>query len=81
MIVVPLLPCLKRSLILTLAKRFLTALDRHRQPDLVAISDADSGRFVEVTEAELTGLHEGNFARYQIRPSEFAAWRKVWEAK
>ncbi|OWK24202.1 hypothetical protein AJ87_23365 [Rhizobium yanglingense] len=39
-IVVPLLPCLKRSLILTLAKRFLTALDRHRQPDLVAISEA-----------------------------------------
>ncbi|OWK24199.1 hypothetical protein AJ87_23350 [Rhizobium yanglingense] len=45
------------------------------------IDPADSGRFVEVTEAELTGLHEGNFARYQIRPSEFAAWRKVWEAK
>lgn len=45
------------------------------------IDPADSGRFVEVTEAELMGLHEGNFARYQIRPSEFAAWRKVWEAK
>lgn len=42
---------------------------------------ADRGRFVEIAEAELTGLHEGNFARYQIRPSEFAAWRKIWEAK
>jgi hypothetical protein len=31
-------------------------------------------------EAELASLHEGNFARYQIRPSEFAAWRRVWEA-
>lgn len=45
------------------------------------IPPADRERFVEITETELTGLHEGNFARYQIRPSEFAAWRKVWETK
>lgn len=44
------------------------------------IDPADRERFVEITEAELIGLHEGNFARYQIRPSEFSAWRKVWEA-
>jgi Fic/DOC family len=42
---------------------------------------ADRERFIEITEAELTNLHEGNFARYQVRPSEFAAWRQVWEAK
>ena len=41
----------------------------------------DRQRFAEVVEAELTSLHEGNFARYQIRPSEFGAWRQVWEAK
>ena len=29
-------------------------------------------------EAELVSLHEGNFARYQIRPSEFEAWQQVW---
>ncbi|WP_208249612.1 Fic family protein [Rhizobium sp. T1470] len=45
------------------------------------LDPVDRERFVEITEAELTGLHEGNFARYQIRPSEFAAWRKVWEAR
>lgn len=45
------------------------------------IDPADRERFVEITEAELTGLHEGNFARYQVRPSEFAAWRNVWEGK
>src|SRR5580704_6019341 len=38
-------------------------------------------RFAELAEAELIGLHEGNFARYRIRPSEFAAWRQVWEAR
>ena len=45
------------------------------------VEPADRERFVEIAEAELTGLHEGNFARYQIRPSEFAAWRNVWEGK
>ena len=35
-------------------------------------------RFREIAESELLGLHEGNFARYQIRPSEFAAWREAW---
>jgi hypothetical protein len=25
-------------------------------------------------------LHGGNFARYQIRPTEFASWQDVWGA-
>ncbi|TYO64552.1 hypothetical protein FXV83_21360 [Bradyrhizobium hipponense] len=40
----------------------------------------DREHFAEIVEAELIGLHEGNFARYRIRPSEFA-WRQVWEAR
>ena len=46
--------------------------------------EIDSGehkRFAEIAESELIGLHEGNFARYRIRPSEFAAWRQVWESR
>jgi hypothetical protein len=39
----------------------------------------DRDRFREVAEGELLGLHEGNFARYQIRPSEFGAWQKIWQ--
>lgn len=42
------------------------------------IPDADQEQFVEVAETELLGLHEGNFARYQIRPSELVAWREAW---
>jgi Fic family protein len=42
------------------------------------IDAAERERFREVAESELVGLHEGNFARYQIRPSEFAAWRSAW---
>jgi hypothetical protein len=34
-----------------------------------------------VGRTELISLHEGNFARYRIRPSEFAAWRQIWEAR
>ena len=41
----------------------------------------DRQHFAEIVEAELIGLHQGNFARYRIRPLEFAAWRQVWEAR
>lgn len=44
------------------------------------IEAAERDRFREVAESELLALHEGNFARYQIRPSEFAAWRSSWQA-
>ncbi len=39
----------------------------------------DREKFREIAEDELLSLHEGNFARYQIRPSEFAAWRAAWK--
>ena len=42
------------------------------------IEAADRGRFQDIAENELLGLHEGNFARYQIGPAEFAAWQHVW---
>lgn len=35
-------------------------------------------QFRDVAETELLALHEGNFARYRIRPSEFAAWQRAW---
>lgn len=45
-----------------------------------SIPTEDRQRFVELTEIELVGLHEGNFARYRVRPSEFFAWKAAWEA-
>lgn len=38
----------------------------------------DQSKFIEAIESELINLHEGNFARYMIRPAEFKAWQKVW---
>ena len=44
--------------------------------------DADEReRFRQTAETELLSLHEGNFARYKLRPSEFKSWQDVWAAK
>jgi hypothetical protein len=40
--------------------------------------EAERERFRDMAESELVSLHEGNFARYQIRPSQFEAWKGVW---
>ena len=37
------------------------------------LPEADRDTFVNVVEAELLGLHEGNYARYRISPSQFDA--------
>ena len=39
---------------------------------------ADRARFLEEAETELQSLHEGNFVRYRVRPSQFQAWRDNW---
>ena len=38
-------------------------------------------RFIEVVETELMSLHEGNMARYGIRPSEFSEWQRHWSSE
>jgi hypothetical protein len=43
------------------------------------IDQKERERFREIAESELLALHEGNFARYQIRPSEFKAWQEAWK--
>ena len=45
----------------------------------VAADERD--RFREMAESDLLNLHEGNFARLHVRPSEFAAWQVAWENK
>jgi Fic family protein len=45
------------------------------------LPESDRETFVEVVETELLSLHEGNFARYRIPPSQFAAWQQVWKGE
>lgn len=42
------------------------------------IPEEDQKRFVEVVETEAMNLHEGNIARYRLRPSEYQEWQEVW---
>jgi Fic family protein len=44
------------------------------------IENAQRDQFLETAQNELLSLHEGNFARYRIGPSEFASWQQVWNA-
>lgn len=39
------------------------------------IPEADRAQFIETIEVELECLHEGNIARYRLRPGEFAKWK------
>ena len=45
-----------------------------------SVVEDDRKRFVTAAEETLAGIHEGNFARYRIRPSEFESWKAVWSA-
>jgi len=38
----------------------------------------DQAEFTHKAESELLSLHEGNFARYRIRPQAFKDWQSVW---
>lgn len=44
------------------------------------IAEPERERFRDMAENELLSLHEGNFARYQIRPNEFLAWQAAWNS-
>jgi hypothetical protein len=55
------------------------------QPTVEEVTAAAAGRvppehlddFVRMAIGELQNLHEGNFARFRLRPSEYEAWREV----
>ena len=42
------------------------------------IPPQEQEKFRELVETELLGLHEGNYARYEVTPLEFVGWREVW---
>lgn len=46
-----------------------------RQQAAAEIPEMEREKFIETVEIELLSLHEGNIARYRLRPSEFAQWQ------
>jgi len=41
------------------------------------ISKADEQQLLQIIETEIISLHEGNIARFKIKPSEFQAWKML----
>jgi hypothetical protein len=42
------------------------------------VPQEDRARFIEVVETEVICLHEGNIARYRLRPVEYKRWKTAW---
>lgn len=42
------------------------------------LSEADEAELLKVIETEILSLHEGNIARFKIRPSEFQVWKNLY---
>ena len=49
-------------------------LDMLTQTSGQVVPAEDLDRFIQLALTELNGLHEGNIARFRIRPSEFGRW-------
>jgi hypothetical protein len=70
-----------RSLITGIISRAMTQLEASQaiRDTAQRFPESDQARFIETVETELLSLHEGNYARYRVSPSEFSRWKKIWE--
>ena len=41
------------------------------------IPEEDQQRFISLVHTEFKGLHEGNIARFRLRPAEFEVWKAL----
>ncbi len=57
-------------------KKTTTAYRRTRASE--AVSQENRARFIEVVETDIMNLHEGNIARFRLRPSEYEVWQEIW---
>ncbi|MBL7737345.1 MAG: Fic family protein, partial [Chitinophagaceae bacterium] len=48
------------------------------QARALKLPESDRQKFVQTVENELISLHDGNFARYFVTPSQFKNWQKTW---
>lgn len=74
----------RKLIVETISAIVTDAMDKRRATAhirKIAHESLDEGqrmRFVEVVETELMSLHEGNIARYRIRPMGFRRWQEEW---
>lgn len=60
-------------------KKMTVALIKQSAVEKIELKERD--RFLEVVETELMSLHDGNIARYRIRPAEYEKWKITWTAQ
>jgi hypothetical protein len=41
------------------------------------LPEADAAELFKLIETEIVSLHDGNIARFKVRPSEFEAWKRL----
>ena len=51
---------------------------RYIRENAATIPEQDRAKFIEEVESALLGLHDGNFAKFYVRPSQYKAWVEVW---
>ncbi len=75
----------RQSLRYVVSEVIRQALDQIEASQFIAtwthdnIDGREKSHFIEIAETELLSLHEGNFARYGVRPSEFNTWSARWQ--
>lgn len=57
-------------------KKLATAFIRRRASE--NLPQEDQTRFIEVVETAVMNLHEGNIARYRLRPPQYQRWKETW---
>lgn len=69
-----------RSLIKSIINQVLnpTQASAQIQSFAAGIPAADKDKFIEAVDVEILNLHEGNFARYLVTPSQFRIWQEQW---
>lgn len=55
-------------------RRLAATIDSVTELSRALVPAEDLGRFAQLALAELNGLHDGNIARFRVRPSEFRQW-------
>lgn len=45
---------------------------------IAVVPQENQARFIEVVETEVMSLHEGNIARYRLRPAEYQTGKETW---
>ncbi|MBK6588006.1 MAG: hypothetical protein IPG22_06835 [Acidobacteria bacterium] len=49
----------------------------HASIDESTIGETDRDEVFSLVEQEIVSLHDGNVARFKVRPSEFQAWNEL----